>query len=232
MKLNELNYNMATKSKRVLKETYNTDFDASRLSYSAAKGMFAKACSLLKEAQQSPDFYKKQGTPARMKLIFIKESLAAHLAEFSQRIITENEKVEEAQVTLAAQDMVDEIQKMIEKVSDMLVKELPALSDGVESEVGVNEGEQFTAQATEALTALSAALGQAKTGLQGARNIITGQGEPAGEFGAAPEEEMPSMGGEETPDMGSEEEMPEMPGLPEVPEMPEEPASNVGRARR
>jgi hypothetical protein len=231
MKLNELNYNMATKSKRVLKETYNTDFDASRLSYSAAKGMFKKVCALLKESQQSPDFYKKQGTPVRMKLIFVKESLEAHLAAFDQRIITENEKVEEAQVTLAAQDMVDEIQKMIEKVSDMLVKELPALSDGVESEVGVNEGEQFTAQATEALTALTAALGQAKIGLQGARNVITGQGAPEGEFGAdMGGEEIPDMGGEEIPDMGGEEEMPELPEVPEMPE--EEPVGNVGRARR
>ena len=57
--------------------------------------MFKKVCALLQESQQSPDFYKRQGTPARMKLIFIKESLEAHLAEFkAQRIITENEKVE------------------------------------------------------------------------------------------------------------------------------------------
>ena len=72
--------------------------------------------------------------------------------------------------------MVDQVQKMVEEVSDMLVKELPALSDSIQSEIGVNEATQFTSQTTEALTSLQAALTQSQATLKNALNSITGQG--------------------------------------------------------
>ena len=72
--------------------------------------------------------------------------------------------------------MVDQIQKMVEEVSDMLVKELPALTSGVQSEIGVNESETFNQQVTEALTSVQAALTQSKGTMQSALNGITGQG--------------------------------------------------------
>ena len=118
---------------------------------------------------------------------------------------------------------------MIENISDMLVKELPAVVDSVNSEIGTNEGEQFNGQATEALSTLGAALQQAKVGLQGAMNVVTGQ-ESAAAFGG----EMGDMG-----DMG---DMGEMPMEPEAEmtdmetEMPEEPeeisAPSIGRGKR
>jgi hypothetical protein len=65
---------------------------------------------------------------------------------------------------------------MVEEVSDMLVKELPALTSGVQSEIGVNESETFNQQVTEALTSVQAALTQSKGTMQSALNGITGQG--------------------------------------------------------
>jgi hypothetical protein len=58
----------------------------------------------------------------------------------------------------------------------MLVKELPALTSGVQSEIGVSESEAFSQQVTEALTSLQASLTQSKGTLQSALNGITGQG--------------------------------------------------------
>jgi hypothetical protein len=58
----------------------------------------------------------------------------------------------------------------------MLVKELPALTSGVQSEIGVNESETFNQQVTEALTSVQAALTQSKGTMQSALNGITGQG--------------------------------------------------------
>ena len=57
-----------------------------------------------------------------------------------------------------------------------VIKELPALTSGVQSEIGVNESESFSQQVTEALTSLQAALTQSKGTLQSALNGITGQG--------------------------------------------------------
>ena len=137
--------------------------------------------------------------------------------------------------------MVDSVQKMIEEVSDMLVKELPALTDSIQSEIGVNESEQFNQQVTEALTALQSALTQSQGTLKGALGTITGQG-GAG-FGAEPgadmggdldasmdiEEPLPG-GGEETMDVDLDEPA----GGPALPtDEPEAtPLGGAGRAKR
>jgi hypothetical protein len=99
---------------------------------------------------------------------------------------------------------------MIEEVSDMLVKELPALTSGVQSEIGVNESETFNQQVTEALTSLQASLTQSKGTLQSALNSITGQG--GNMMGATADDAFggDDMGGDmgmPAPDMGGEEDI-------------------------
>ena len=125
--------------------------------------------------------------------------------------------------------MIDTIQKMVEQISDMLVKELPAVVDGVNSEIGTVEGEQFNGKVSEALASLQAALTEAKTGLQGALGIITGQAST--DFGA------PDDMGLEGPDLMEPEfgaEMPEPDMSAEMPdeEPEEEPVAGVGRQKR
>ena len=169
---------------RALKETYQVDFDASSLSMIDAKKMLQKVRTLANEARSANDFYEKQTSPTYMKLVFMEQALVEHYNVLASRpkarIVIENEEVEKSQVVLAAQDMVDSVQKMVEDVSDMLVKELPALVDSVQSEIGANESETFNSQVSEALSSLTAALTQSKTTLQSALNSITGQGDASG----------------------------------------------------
>jgi hypothetical protein len=144
------------------------------------KSMLSKVRGLINETKSSAEFYQSQTSPSYMKLVFMEQALTDHFSYLQSlpktRIVIENEEVEKSQVVLAAQDMVDQVQKMVEEVSDMLVKELPALTSGVQSEIGVNESESFNQQVTETLTSLQAALTQSKGTLQSALNSITGQG--------------------------------------------------------
>ena len=166
----------------------------------------------------------------------MEQALSKHFAEISlhkPRIVVENEEVEKSQVVLAAQDLVDQVQKMVEEVSDMLVKELPALTDGVQSEIGVNESETFNQQVSEALTSLQAALNTSQTTLKSALNSITGQsGAEAFDAGAA----SPDMGAADTnTDINVEEPLTgggevDMNTDIEAPE--EEPLGGVGRPKR
>jgi hypothetical protein len=122
-----------------------------------------------------------------MKLKFMEQILSQHLrVAKTPRVVFENEEVEKSQVILAAQDMVDSIQKYYEDVNDMLVKELPALVDSIQSEIGANESESYNQQAGETLTALNTALQEAKTAMTAALGGLTGQG-GMDAFGAAPE---------------------------------------------
>ena len=179
MKLTDFDKNPIENATRALKEHYDVPFNVRKMSYAQARDMLYKVRGLMSETKKSNGFYESQQNSSYLKLVFMEQALSRHFAEISlrkPRIVVENEEVEKSQVVLAAQDLVDQVQKMVEEVSDMLVKELPALTSGVQSEIGVNESESFSQQVTEALTSLQAALTQSKGTLQSALNGITGQG--------------------------------------------------------
>jgi chromosome segregation ATPase len=122
----------------------------------------------------------------------------------SRRRVTESE-VQQAQVVLAAQDMVDEVQKMSEQVSAMQFKDLPALVDQIKNQVGQDQATQFNGDASAALSALLQNLQASKQQLDQALGVVTGQapaipgddmGADAGLGGEMPAE-LPAPGEEE-----------------------------------
>lgn len=234
MKLNDLDRKNTAQT--ALKANFDVAFDTSKLNKSQTFTMLNKVNGLIKEAKSRPDFYKNQTSPAYLKLVFMNQALTEHYNNFRDtRIIVENQEVEKSEVILAAQDMVNAVQKMIEEVNDMLVKELPALTDSIQSEIGVNESAAFNQAASQALTTLNQTLSQSKQGLQDAMNQMTGVGSPEA-FGAPPAggEEMAvtdiattqAPGGAEV--AGAEEVAAELPA--EEPEA--EPTGGVGREKR
>ena len=241
MKLTEFNAKPTTVAKQALKEHFNTSFNVEKLGLYETKNMLKKVKGLMSEAKNKS--MSGEQNPAYLKLVFMEQALSHHYGDlktmpmYNPRIVVENEEVEKSQVVLAAQEMVDSMQKMIEQVSDMLVKELPAVVDGVNSEFGTSEGEQFSSQVTEALTSLQAALTQSKTGLTGALGVVTGQGGgfgmDAGGLGGGEMGADPMAGGEMAPDLGGEEMGADAMSTPEMPEEePEEPMPAVGRTKR
>ena len=121
------------------------------------------------------------------------------------RRLREASEIQQAQVVLASQDMVDQVQKMSEQVSAMQFKDLPALLDQIRNEVGVDQATQYNADASAALSGLLGNLQGAKQQLEAALGVITGQAPqvPGADMGAAPD-----MGGEmpaELPAPGEEE---------------------------
>jgi len=91
------------------------------------------------------------------------------------RRLREASEIQQAQVVLAAQDMVDQVQKMSEQVSAMQFKDLPALVDQIKNEVGVDQATQFNGDASAALSGLLQNLGGAKQQLEASLGVVTGQ---------------------------------------------------------
>ena len=122
-------------------------------------------------------------------------------------------EVQQAQVVLAAQDMVDEVQSMLEKVTSIQFKDLPALVDQIKNQVGVDQAMQFNTDATAALAGLVQNLQQSKQQMDAALGTVTGQGAPAvpgmddvGMGGELPDGDgMDDLGGE--PGMGDEPDL-------------------------
>ena len=234
MKLTEFNNNPKLVAKKALQENFNTNLKLEKLDLNETKGMLNKVRGLIKETKATPAIHQSEQNPAYLKLLFMEQALKHHYGDlktlpmYNPQIVVESEGVEQAQTVLAAKEMIDSVQKMIEDVSDMLVKELPAVTDSVNSEIGPGEGEQFNNEATAALTALGAALQQAKGGLQSAMNIVTGQGSTPDAFGA-----MPGADAALPDDMA---DMPEEPSAEVPADMPEEepegPEATIGRGKR
>lgn len=237
MKLTDLDKNNV--AAKALKENFAVDFDVSNLDKAKTLQMLKKVSGLLSESRKTSDHHKSETNPTYMKMLFMEQALKSHLkVAKSPRIIYENEEVEKSQVILAAQDMIDSVQKMYEDVNDMLVKELPALVDSIQSEIGVNESDSFSQAASAALETLNSALQEAQTGLKGALGGLTGQ---AG-AGFEPSAEMPA-GGEEVdidvdaelpaPEAPAEEPGAELPPIPDIGGEEEElPTGGAGRAKR
>jgi hypothetical protein len=138
-------------------------------------------------------------------------------------------EVQQAQVVLASQDMVDQVQKMLEQVSAMQFKDLPALVDQVKNQIGVDQAMQFNTDASAALTGMIQNLQGSKQQLEVALGVVTGQAPvvPGNDMGA----EMPGadMGAEElpVPDMDADIDVDA-----EMDANIEPAASTLGRGRR
>jgi hypothetical protein len=236
MKLTELNNNRRSYSTRVLKEQYEMPFNVDKMSMSSTRTMLTKVRGLMNESKQTSDYHNSQSSSSYMKLVFMEQALSDHYNELRSqpqaRIMVENEEVEKSQVVLAAQDMVDQVQKMLEDVGQMQVKELPALVSSIESEIGVNESQTYNDTVSSQLDALSASLKESSSALKNALNGLTGQAvDAAFDAGADLGADVgmdAGMDADMDADMGDEES--EIPLPTEEPDMP--PSGGVGRAKR
>jgi hypothetical protein len=130
----------------------------------------------------------------------LQKQLSMAEAKHSLRRKLKESEVQQAQVVLASQDMVDQVQKMIEQVTSMQFKDLPALVDQIKNEVGVDQAQQFNADATAALAGLTQNLQGSKGQLETALGVVTGQAPAVPGADMAPAElPAPDMGAEELP---------------------------------
>jgi hypothetical protein len=99
--------------------------------------------------------------------------------------------------------MVDKMQGMLEDVSELQFKELPALVDSIKNQVGIDQATQFNGDASAALSGLMQNLQAAKQQLDQALGVVTGTAAPAA--GAADAAAMGAQAGAEMgADMGAD----------------------------
>ena len=174
MKLNDLN--AKEHAVTALKENFEVNLNVKGLNKIQTQTMLNKVRGLISEAKEAKTFGAEY--PSYMKLVFMEQALKEHYKIVPNmprtKVITENEEVNRSQVILAAQDMVDSVQKMLEEISDMMVKEMPALIDSVQTEIGVNEAQAFDQTAGQALAELNQCLVSVKGQLDQALSGITG----------------------------------------------------------
>ncbi len=140
--------------------------------------------SFISEKAKSPTPFAQHGDnpPLQKSTITKAHKIAKKIAKNEsvenaiRRMINEDE-VTQAQSVMAAKDMVDSLQDMLEDISRMVNEQLPPLTDSIRSNIGDQQAQAFSAAATETLNGLL-------TQVQGAREAVNNA--VLGLTGAAP----------------------------------------------
>ena len=178
MKLNELAVQQPIKQvSKVFESVFDQRVNFDHLDTRAARAMLVKVQSLVSEHRSSKDFHQSEQNPAYLKLMMMEQALTSKVqsTEVYQPVTLHESEVQEAQVILAAQDMVDQVQGMLEDITELQFKELPALVDGIRNQVGIEQATQFNTEATAALSGLVQNLQTAKASLETSLGVVTGQ---------------------------------------------------------
>lgn len=222
MNLKELAPSKTKRLNKVMESRFGFEIDYQKLSYPKAKRLSIALSEQLDRIRKSYGIHTAERNPKYMEMLMVQEGLTAWLDQ--HETLMEGE-LETAEVVLAAKDMVDSVQKMIEDASKMMNEQMPPLIDSIKDQIGTAQADQFKSSVTGALQALLDNLNAARDALDnGARGLS----------GEAPVE--PTMGA--APDLGA----PEEPGAelpPEVSDMDageefggEDEESNLARERR
>jgi len=162
---------------------------------------------------------KQTLSPDEQKMV---NTIATVQAKESKNL-REQAELQTAQVVLASQDMIDRIQGMMEDVSEMQFKDLPALVSSIKQDMGTAQAGQFQTAASQSLAGLLQAIQGAKQQMETAQGAITGDTmEVPGEVPAEPGME-PATG--EEPDLSLDANLGDI-------EDETEPEVDLGRERR
>lgn len=188
---------------KVTESRFGFKIDYNNMTPAKARALMSKITESVTKIRNSSAIHTAERNPKYLEMLMVYEGLASWMDE--RRQLNEGE-MGQAETILAAKDMVDTVQDMIEKIGKMQNEQLPALIDSIRDQIGAAQADQYKSQVGQALAGLSTQLGAAREQFDQAARGLTGEqmpdamsmpGADAASLGIAPGME---MGGEEMPD--------------------------------
>jgi hypothetical protein len=173
MKLAEMSVKSARKINKLLESRFGFAINYSNLTVEKAEKLSETISANLNKIRHSVNLHTAERNPRYMELLTVKEGLTAWLDERRQQLV--EGEVGNAEVLLAAKDMVDSVQDAIEKVGKMQNEQLPELLDSIRDQVGGEQAEGFKNAVGTTLETLMQNLQTAREGVDGGVRILTGE---------------------------------------------------------
>jgi methyl-accepting chemotaxis protein len=173
MKLAEMSTKSTRKINKLMESRFGFAINFSNLTVEKAERLSETITANLDKIRHSVDLHTAERNPRYMELLTVKEGLSTWLEEHRTQL-TEGE-VGNAEVLLAAKNMVDSIQDAIEKVGKMQNEQLPELLDSIRDQVGGEQAEGFKNAVGTTLETLMQNLQTAREGVDGGVRILTGE---------------------------------------------------------
>ena len=173
MKLAEMSTITAKRTNKLLESRFGFAINFDSLTVEKAEKLSETITANLDKIRHSVDLHTAETNPRYMELLTVKEGLSAWLDEHRQQLV--EGEVGNAEVLLAAKNMVDSIQDAIEKVGKMQNEQLPELLDSIRDQVGSEQAEGFKNAVGSTLETLMQNLQTAREGVDGGVRILTGE---------------------------------------------------------
>ena len=159
-----------------MESRFGFSIDYGNLSLIKAAKLNRNITENINRIRKSYGAHTAEQNPKYMELLMVREALGKWIADRTR--LTESEMGKSGAI-LAAKDMVDSIQDMLEKVSKMQVEQMPALIDTIRDQIGNEQADQFKNSVGQLLTSMVDQLSQAREQADNAARSLTGEA-PAG----------------------------------------------------
>ena len=173
MKLAEMSVKSAGKINKLLESRFGFAINYSNLTVEKAEKLSETISANLDKIRHSVNLHTAEKNPRYMELLTVKEGLTAWLDERRQQLV--EGEVGNAEVLLAAKDMVDSVQDAIEKVGKMQNEQLPQLLDSIRDQIGSEQAEAFKNAVGTTLDTLMQNLQSAREGVDNGVRVLSGE---------------------------------------------------------
>jgi len=177
MKLDALTPKKSSKTlQKMLESRFNLYLNLDTLQKDSATGMLQRATSNMQKLKENYGSLAVQ-KPKYIKQRLIAETLRAYLNEGNFGYVFESD-TDEAEVVLAAQNMVDKITGFLEDVGEMQNQQLLPVVDQIRASMGEDQASAYQQQVENALSSCLDALKKTREELVSAQGIVTGTSTP------------------------------------------------------
>ena len=173
MKLAEMSTKSTRKINKLMESRFGFAINFSDLTVAKAERLSETIRANLDKIRHSVDLHTAERNPRYMELLTVQEGLNTWLEQNRQTLV--EGEVGNAEVLLAAKNMVDSIQDAIEKVGKMQNEQLPELLDSIRDQIGSEQAEGFKNAVGTTLDTLMGNLQSAREGVDGGVRILTGE---------------------------------------------------------
>lgn len=178
MRLNEMGLKpTAKKINKVMESRFGFKIDYDNLDLKRAYVLANGLTESLNQIKRTHGAHIAEKNPKYMELLMVREGLHSWMVENKQRFLAESE-MGKSQAILAAKDMVDSIQDMLEDVSKMQNEQMPALLDTIRDQIGMQQADAFKNSVGTLLASMVDQLSAARESADQAARALAGEEMP------------------------------------------------------
>ena len=164
----------AKKINKVMESRFGVKIDYDNLNFPKAYVLAQGLTENLEKIKHSHGVHIAEKNSKYMELLMVREGLHRWMIENKQQLIVESE-MGKSQAILAAKDMVDSIQDMLEEVSKMQNEQMPALLDTIRDQIGMEQADAFKASVEPLLAEMTTQLSAARGTADNAARALAGE---------------------------------------------------------